>query len=70
MIMRTNLIDTFLFGFERAPGVPETGAAMMLGSQLTYPRRRAFKAVLKSTGKIAGFGKSKGCFRENETDAK
>jgi hypothetical protein len=58
--MRSSLIDTLTFGFERADSVPSDGLAMLLSKLLEDPNQRIFKGILKSTGEIVGFGTATG----------
>ena len=57
LAMRDDLIDTFMFGFERPEGIPEKTFFPILSDNLKNPKYHVFKATLRETGEIVGYGR-------------
>ncbi|MCJ1246111.1 hypothetical protein MMC30_003316 [Trapelia coarctata] len=56
LAMHDDLLDTFLFGFGRPSAVPEAIFTKAIQDNLKDPLSRVFKASLKNTGEVVGYG--------------
>ena len=57
MAMRDDLLDEFIWGFDRPSDLPAKIYASILSNDLKNPKYHVFKSSLKTTGEIMGYGR-------------